>query len=98
MEGHADQRCFISTRNELASPTTDWERTWRLARLKGLGPDNTTFLFRLGHKLLVTKERQSRTNPASSPICTALGWEMAVLRTWSMLSFSVRPTMVYAWL
>ena len=73
MEGHADQRCFISTRTELASPTTDWERTWRLARLKGLGPDNTTFLFRLGHKLLVTKERQSRTNPASSPICTALG-------------------------
>ena len=73
MEGHADQRCFISTRTELASPTTDWERTWRLARLKGLGPDNTTFLFRLGHKLLVTEERQSRSNPASSPICTALG-------------------------
>ena len=73
MEGYADQRCFISTRTELASRTTDWERRWRLARLKGLGPENTSFLFRLVHKLLVTKERQSRTNPASSPTCTALG-------------------------
>ena len=67
------QRCFIPTRNELSSPSTDWETSWRLARLKGLGPENTTFLFRLGHKLLVTKERQNRTNPTNSPICTAAG-------------------------
>ena len=73
MEGQGDQRCFISTRTELTSPTTDWETSWRLARLRGLGPENTSFLFRLGHKLLVTKERQSRTNPANSPNCTALG-------------------------
>ena len=45
----------------------------KLARLRGLGPENASFLFRLGHKLLVTKERQSRTNPANSPNCTALG-------------------------
>ena len=73
MEGQGDQCCFISTRTEMESPNTDWDRSWRLARLRGLGPDNTTFLFKLGHKLLATRERQNRTNPSSSPLCTAHG-------------------------
>ena len=74
MEIQEDQQArFISTRSELISPSTDWERTWRLSRQKGLGPEHTTFLFRLGHRLLVTKERQNRTNSANSPTCTALG-------------------------
>jgi hypothetical protein len=30
---------FISSRAELASPNTDWDLTWRLARLKGLGSE-----------------------------------------------------------
>ena len=67
------QSSFIPTRLESSSPGTDWENSWRLARLKGLGPDHTSFLFRLGHKLLVTKERLNRTNPALSPICQARG-------------------------
>ena len=67
------QSSFIPTRIESASPTTDWEKSWRLARLKGLGPEHTSFLFRLGHKLLVTKERLNRTNAVVSPFCQAQG-------------------------
>ena len=28
---------YINSRTELASPNTDWELTWKRARLKGLG-------------------------------------------------------------
>ena len=74
MEELADGRSsFIPTRLELASPGTDWENTWRLSRLKGLGPEHVTFLFRLGHRLLVTKERLYRTNPVNSSKCQARG-------------------------
>ena len=50
------QSSFIPTRIKSASPGTDWEISWRLARLRGLGPGHTSFLFRLGQTLLVTKE------------------------------------------
>ena len=36
-------RQYISTKVELASPQTDWEVSWRLARLRGLGPEHTSF-------------------------------------------------------
>ena len=64
---------FISTRIEENSPTTDWENSWRLIRLKGLGPEHTSFLFKLVHRLLVTRERLHRTNPAASPSCRSQG-------------------------
>ena len=46
---------FIRTKTELASPETDWENSWRLARLHGLGPEHTSFLFKLLHKILPTQ-------------------------------------------
>ena len=49
------------------------ENSWRLSRLKGLGPEHTSFLFKLVHRLLVTRERQHRTNSAASPNCRAHG-------------------------
>ena len=54
---------------ELAIPRTDWENCWRLARLPGLGPELSTFLFKLLHQILPTQERISRTNPATGPRC-----------------------------
>jgi hypothetical protein len=53
-------RKYIACRTELANSDNDWEKTWKLARLKGLGPDITTFLWRLLHRLLPTQERVSR--------------------------------------
>ena len=60
---------YIPCRTETNNPDTDWERTWRLARLKGLDSDQTTFLWRLLHRLLPTLDRVNRLNPNTSPIC-----------------------------
>ena len=56
-------------RVERLNPQTDWEKSWRLARLPGLGHDNISFLFRLLHQTLPTQERVARTKPGSSSLC-----------------------------
>ena len=67
-EGELEQE-YIKCRVERASPNTDWEHSWRLARLPGLGPEYVTFLFKLLHQILPTQERVARTRPGSSPNC-----------------------------
>ena len=64
---------YKKCRVELASPDTDWERSWRLARLSGLGPENISFLFKMMHQLLPTQERLSRISPRTSSTCTLPG-------------------------
>ena len=49
-------REYIRSRAELASPDTDWEVSWSRARLKGLGTQATSFLWRLLDRLLPTEE------------------------------------------
>ena len=61
---------YIPCKAELASPTTDWDLTWQLVRLKGLGPDHSSFLWKLVHLLLPIKERIHRLSPTTSPLCT----------------------------
>ena len=63
---------YTPCRTELANPQNDWEKTWRLARLQGLGPEITTFLWRLLHRLLPIQDRVHRitsNNSSSSPNC-----------------------------
>ena len=67
------QREYIKCRVERASPMADWEHCWRLARLSGLGPDNTSFLLKLLHQTLPTQERVARTKPSTSPNCKVQG-------------------------
>jgi hypothetical protein len=67
------QQNNILCRIERASPITDWERSWKLARLPGLGPENVSFLFKLMHDILPTQERVARTKPRASPACPVLG-------------------------
>ena len=62
-------RKFISSRAEALTPDIDWKRIWRLARLKGLTPDQTSFLWRLLHQLLPTLSRVHRMTPNTSPNC-----------------------------
>ena len=70
MEGNSRvKQCRV----ERASPGTDWENCWRLARLPGLGPDNISFLFKMIQDILPTKERVARTNLRASPTCTIPG-------------------------
>ena len=60
---------FIKSRTELASPTTDWELTWSRARLRGLGSEATSFLWKLLHRILPSEDRVARIIPNSSPNC-----------------------------
>ena len=60
---------FIPCRAELRSPGTDWECVWRRIRLPGLDSELTSFLFRLLHDLLPTKERQNRISAATPSTC-----------------------------
>ena len=57
---NTEKRVIIRCRGEKANPETDLEHSWRLARLPGLGPENTSFLLRLVHDLLPTQELVAR--------------------------------------
>ena len=46
-------------------------------RLNGLGPESTSFLFKVVHQLLPTQERVARTNPNVNGLCKAAGCNMA---------------------
>ena len=69
MEPKGMPREYIMCKAELRSPGTDWELSWSLSRLKGLGSDATSFLWKLLHCILPTEERLSRILPNSSPNC-----------------------------
>ena len=60
---------YIPCRAEMLNPDIDWARTWRLARLKGLNSCQTSFLWRLLHRVLPTLDRVNRMTPNTSPIC-----------------------------
>ena len=47
----------------------DWETTWRRSRLPGLGPNLTSFIFKVAHDLLPTKERLSKVDSSKSSSC-----------------------------
>ena len=62
---------LIPLKAELTTPSNQqWEQTWKMARMKMLGPILTSFMFKLLHKILPTAERVSRILPKNSPICT----------------------------
>ena len=46
-----------------------WNESYRISRLKGLSPDNKSFLFKLIHTLLPSRERVHHVSPATSPQC-----------------------------
>ena len=68
-----DDHRYIPCRAEIANPENDWETSWRRMRIKGLGSEVVSFLFKLLHQLLATQERLSRINQATSNICKAPG-------------------------
>ena len=62
-------RKLLPLKCELAFPGTDWPQTWRLARLKGLGPELTTFLLKMVWGILPSRARVAKILPKSSPDC-----------------------------
>ena len=62
-------RDFIKCKAELSSQDTDWETTWRRARLKGLGSEATSFLWKMLHNILPTEARLARILPNQNQNC-----------------------------
>ena len=64
---------LVACRVELQLPQHDWSRSWGLARLNGLSSSSISFLWKLLHQLLPTRERQSRIlrgdNSAVCQVC-----------------------------
>ena len=70
MEIHNDSsNHYIQSRAELAAPTTDWEVSWKRARLRGLESEVKSFFWKLLQLLLPTEQRLSRILPNSSQNC-----------------------------
>ena len=55
---------------EIESPDVDWNRTWRLSRLRGLGPELTSFILKLMWKLIPTRDKLHRFLPRQYPTPT----------------------------
>jgi hypothetical protein len=62
-------RDFLPCKAELAQPSNDWQKTWYLTRMRGLGPEHTSFFWKLLLLLLPSKERLHRLSRATSPTC-----------------------------
>ena len=63
------ERKLLPLKCEIASPNTDWQQTWRYARLKGLGPELTTFLLKMVWGILPSGARLAKFLPKTSPDC-----------------------------
>ena len=63
------RRELIPCRIEELSPTLQWGESYRLSRLHGLSPTSKSFLFKLLHQLLPSRERLHRILPTNSPLC-----------------------------
>ena len=90
LDEETETRHFKLSRAELASPQTNWEKTWYLARLRGLGPELQSFLWKLLHRLLPTQERISRILKDRSPLCTLCDDQMSddLLHTFFLCQFN----------
>ena len=62
-------RQFRAARAERAYPDNDWDSAWRMARLRGLGSELTSFLWKLLLGLLPTQDRVSRILRDKTPLC-----------------------------
>ena len=63
------RREMIPCKIEERDPTITWTDSYSLCRLKGLSPDSKSFLFKLVHTLLPSKERIHHMTATSSPLC-----------------------------
>ena len=60
---------LIPCKVEEKHPDIAWSESYRLCRLKGLNPSTKSFLFKLVHLLLPSKERVHHLTPTASPLC-----------------------------
>ena len=68
-QGMGVTRQLIPCRVEIKFPEYDWESIWPRIRLRGLGPELSSFLFKVVHDLLPTQERVARTSASANGMC-----------------------------
>ena len=61
---------LLPLRAEISSPQVQWDRVWASARQKMLGPNISSFIFKLLHQILPTAQRVSRILPNQSQNCS----------------------------
>ena len=69
VEQEDNTRKYVMSRIEAAAPDNDWELTWKRARLRGLGAQAYSFLWKLLHNILPTEERLLRILPNTAAQC-----------------------------
>ena len=79
-EDDQGRRQLLRSRIEHLEPGVDWGESYRLARQKGLSPEQKSFLFKMIHQLLPVKERVHRIMPSKSPLCSQCS-----LATWETM-------------
>ena len=68
------ERPLAPLRCELANPAADWKMTWHRVRLRGLGPELTSFLLKLTWGILPCKARVAKIIPRNNdPGCRLCG-------------------------
>ena len=60
---------LVPCKVEEKQPQVFWSESYRLSRLHGLSPASKSFLFKLIHTLLPSKERVHHLTATSSPLC-----------------------------
>ena len=60
---------LIPFKVEMREPNVCWSECYRICRLRGLAPDDISFLFRLIHTLLPSKERLLHLTGQGSSLC-----------------------------
>ena len=61
-----DPASLIPIRAETLNPSSNWPQVWNCVRVKGLGSDLSSFLFKLVHGLLPTQDRVTRLGLADN--------------------------------
>ena len=88
---------FTKNRTELATPDCDWERSWKRARLKGLGTKASSFLWKLLHDILPNEQRLHRILPNISEFLKLYPNQSVADLTHSLFQF-VSTRSVVEWL
>ena len=60
---------MIPCKVEEREPDVFWSESYRISRLIGLSPEIKSFLFKMIHTLLPSKERIHHLTPLTSPLC-----------------------------
>ena len=84
-------------------PEVCWAESYRISRLTGLSPEIKSFLFKLIHELLPSKERIHHLSQTSSPLCWcnsgALETYHYLTKTWAYYFYiaKLRPRSSSSW-